>query len=195
MNKISLSGLFLSLFLFLLCSSSLAQDGFFSDAETLEPGVFALGAQPIIFTNPDDLWLTVRGAYGLKPGLSIHGKIGIDFNDDPYLGSHIEYRLIQQGSDAPVSVAILGGAQVLNNIGLKLSSVVSHRFEPFSLYGGLDYTPYFGERSLNAMVLPLGVDIPFANRNANFILEAMLPVSQDGEFFQGINFGVNYYFR
>jgi len=172
---------------------SKAQDGFFSDARTLETGQFKLGIQPIIYTQADNFMLMFRGAYGLKPGLSLSGKIGLFDDRDTYIGGHLKYQLAGEPTD-PLSFSIIGGVYSFTDIGLKLSGILSKDLNALSLYGGLSYEPLFNNPNmLNALLLPIGVDVPFSNQSA-IILEGDIAVNDDGLPYQAITFGMNFYF-
>ncbi|MGD8427816.1 MAG: hypothetical protein PVH63_09290 [Balneolaceae bacterium] len=170
-----------------------AQDGFFSDARTLRSGQFKLGIQPVIFTESDNFMLLFRGAYGLKPGLTLSGKVGLFDDRDTYIGGHLKYQLAGEPTD-PLSFSVIGGVYSFNDIGLKFSGILSKSLDSFSLYSGLSYEPLFvNNNTLNALMLPVGVDIPFNNQSA-ISLEADIAVNDDGEAYQGITFGLNFYF-
>ena len=47
-----------------------AQDGFFSNAKTLEKGTGSIGLQPVFLTNQDDFMFILRGAYGIQSGVT-----------------------------------------------------------------------------------------------------------------------------
>jgi len=168
-----------------------AQDGFFSDAQTLRSNQLALGVQPVIFTEIDDFLLNLRAAYGLQPGLTVHGKVGI-LADETYIGGHFEYRLAGEPQSS-LSVALLGGVYSFGDLGLKISGVVSKRLEPFSIYTGISYEPLFAETTVNPVLLPVGVDIPLLTRKANFVLEGDIALGDDGELYQAVIFGINFY--
>lgn len=185
------TGLCLGFTLLLMSNNLKAQDGFFSDAQTLRSQQLALGVQPVIYTQSEDVMLNLRAGYGLQPGLTLHGKLGV-FRDETYVGGHLEYRLAAE-PQSDISFAILAGVYGFGEVGLKLSGVVSKRFDPFSIYTGLSYEPLFTDETLNPLMLPVGVDIPLVNEQANFILEADIAVSEDGETYQAVNFGINFY--
>ena len=172
-----------------------AQDGAFSDAQTLAHKQFSLGIQPVIYTEipNDDLMLVFRGAYGVQPGLTLHGKLGV-LRDETYFGGHLEYLLASEPSSA-VSFSILGGAYAFDDIGLKLGGILSKRIDPFSIYTGLLFEPLFTEPDeLTPLLLPIGVDIPLAGNSANFVFEADLALNDDADFYQALHFGLNFYF-
>lgn len=181
----------------LLCFSGVynaqAQDGFFSDAQTLRQGGLSLGIQPVIYTELDnELMLILRGAYGLNSGLSLHGKVGL-LRDETYIGGHLEYQLAGEAAD-PVSFSIIGGAYAFGDLGLKLGAVISKQLGQLSLYSGLTFEPLFADSgNFNPLLFPVGVDIPFGNGNANLVLEADIALNDDAEFYQALNFGINFY--
>lgn len=174
-------------------NSTQAQDGFFSDAQTLRQGAFSLGVQPAIYTELDnELMLFLRGAYGLNPGLSLHGKLGL-LRNETYIGGHLEYQLAGESTD-PFSFSILGGAYSFGDIGLKLGGIISKRAGQVSLYSGLTFEPLFTDpNELTPLLIPIGVDIPLGNPKANFVLEADIAVNDDAEIYQALHFGLNFY--
>lgn len=167
-----------------------AQDGFFSDAQTLQTGRLSLGIQPIIYTESEDLMLNFRTAYGVQPGLTIHGKIGA-FRDETYFGGHLEYQIAGEPQNA-ISFALLGGVYSFGDAGLKLSGVISKQLDPFSLYSGVSYEPLFSDPAYEPVLIPVGVDIPLG-RGANFVMEADLVVNDEGDAYQSLHFGFNFY--
>ncbi len=173
-------------------NTSNAQDGFFSDAQTLRPGTFSLGAQTAIYTELDnEAMLFLRGAYGVNPGLSLHGKLGL-LRDETYIGGHLEYQLAGEPAD-PVSFSIIGGAYAFGDLGLKLGGILSKQLGQLSLYSGLTFEPLFAEPDeLTPLLIPVGVDIPLGNQ-ASFVLEADIAANDDANFYQALHFGVNFY--
>lgn len=172
-----------------------AQDGVFSDARTLGYEQFALSVQPIIYTEvgSDDFMLMMRGAYGLKSDLTLHGKVGV-LRNETYAGGHMEYMLAGEPYD-PLSVSMLAGVYTFGDVGLKLGGVLSKQVGLFSLYSGLTFEPLFTDPDeLTPLLLPLGVDIPISGGNANFVFEADLALNDDAEFYEALHFGFNFYF-
>lgn len=172
-----------------------AQDGVFSDAQTLGYEQFALSVQPIIYTEvgSDDFMLMMRGAYGLKSDLTLHGKLGV-LRNETYVGGHIEYMLAGEPND-PLSFSLLVGAYSFGDLGLKLGGVLSKQAGPFSLYSGLLFEPLFTDPDeLTPLLLPLGVDIPVSGGQASFVFEADLALNDDAEFYEALHFGFNFYF-
>lgn len=174
-------------------NTSNAQDGFFSDAETLRPGTFSLGVQSAIYTELDnEAMLLLRGVYGVNAGLSLHGKLGL-LRDDTYIGGHFEYLLTGESS-APFSFSALGGVYAFGELGLKLGGIISKNMDQLSLYSGLTFEPLFIDPDvLTPLLIPVGVDIPLGNQ-ANFILEADIGANDDADFYQALHFGINFYF-
>ena len=175
----------------LISSRAAAQDGIFSDAQTLRLNQLAIAIQPIVYTESEELMLNFRGAYGLQSGLTIHGKVGI-LRDETYVGGHLEYRLAGEPR-SPLSFALLAGVYSFGELGLKLSGVISKKLDPFSIYTGLSYEPLFAASTRNPFLLPAGLDIPLFGRNANVILEGDIGLNGDGEGYQAVHFGVNFY--
>lgn len=167
-----------------------AQDGMFGDAQTTEFKRFSLGVQPIIYTQPDtDFMLMLRGAYGIQPELSFHGKAGV-FGDEIYVGGHIKYRLLSE-LQYPITLSLVGGAYMFNDIGLKLGGILSRNFGQFSLYSGLSFEPYFAVPAQGPLLIPIGVDIPVTPQTT-FIFEADLAVNEVGRPYQALHFGLNF---
>lgn len=167
-----------------------AQDGVFGDAQTVQYNRFALGVQPIIYTQPDsDFMLMLRGGYGVQPELSFHGKVGV-FNDDLYIGGHVKYRLLSE-LEYPITLSVIGGAYMFEDLGFKLSGVLSRNFGDFSLYSGLSFEPFFAVPAQAPLLIPIGVDIPVTSQTT-FIFEADLAVNEVGRPYQSLHFGLNF---
>lgn len=192
MKKI-LASIIVGIILFFGCiNTSNAQDGFFSDAQTLRQGTFSLGVQSAIYTELDnEAMLFLRGAYGVNPGLALHGKVGL-LRNETYIGGHLEYQLAGEPTD-PISFSIIGGAYAFGDLGLKLGGILSKQLGQLSLYSGLTFEPLFTEPDeLTPLLIPVGVDIPIGNQ-ANFILEADIAANDDADFYQALHFGLNFY--
>jgi hypothetical protein len=169
-----------------------AQDGAFSDAQALQGGQLTLGIQPVIFTETDEFMLMLRTAYGIQNGFTLHGKVGL-LTDETYAGGHFQYQLAGEPS-SPLSFSLLGGVHSFGDVGLKTGGIISKQLNPFSLYAGLTYEPLFRDNNtLNALMLPVGVDIPLSGNTANFIMEANLAANDDGQAWQAVIFGINFY--
>lgn len=172
-----------------------AQDGVFSDARTLESEQFTLSLQPIIYTQVgnDDFMLMMRGAYGITSDFTLHGKIGV-LRDDTYFGGHLKYLLAREPYN-PLSFSLLAGVYSFGDLGLKLGGVISKEVETFSLYSGLLFEPMFIDPDVVApLLLPIGVEIPVSDGQANFIFEVDLSLNDDSEFYEALHFGINLYF-
>ncbi len=170
-----------------------AQDGFFSNAQTLKKGAFALSVQPVFLTEQDDFILMFRGAYGLTYGLTGHAKLGV-FDDDIYVGAHLEANIASEPSSG-LSVAVLGGIYSQGEIGLKTGLNISKDLDPVSIYSGVNYQPYFLDgNTLHSVLIPVGVDIHLRNSDkVDLVLEGDIPVNDDGEYLQAITFGARFY--
>lgn len=169
-----------------------AQDGFFSDAQTLAKGTGTLGIQPVYFTESEDGMLMFRGAYGLSNKVTLHGKLGV-FDDETYGGGHVEIGLASEPYSS-ISIALLAGAHVWHEPGLKTSLELSKRFDQISLYSGLSYEPVFYENyTLDPLLVPVGLDIHLNNSSANLVIEADLAANNDGEFLQAVTGGIYFY--
>ena len=182
----------LSLLFIFSIQTTKAQDGFFSNAQTLERGTFAIGLQPVILTEQEDFLMLFRGAYGLSRGLTAHFKIGA-FQEDVYLGGHIEYNLSSE-PNSPISASVLAGVYNQIDTGLKFGLNLSHDFHPVSLYGGLNYQPLFlNEVTLNSFLLPVGLDYHIPNAPLDLMAEANIPLNDDAEYLEAITFGARIY--
>lgn len=169
-----------------------AQDGFFSDAQTLRQGSLSLGIQSAIYTEIDnEVMLFFRGAYGINPGLTLHGKVGV-LREETYLGGHIESQLAGEPSD-PISFSLIGGIYAFGDLGLKAGGILSKQLGQVSLFSGLTFEPLFSEpETLTPLLIPVGFDINLGN-NANFVLEADMSANDDADFYQALHFGFNFY--
>jgi hypothetical protein len=170
-----------------------AQDGFFSNAQTFQEGTFAIGLQPTALTEQNDFMMIFRAGYGLTPRLTGHLKIGA-FDDELYAGAHLEYNLTSEPNTA-FSVALLGGAFQYDEPGLKFGLNISRDFHPISLYTGLNYQPHFitEDFTLNAFLLPVGLDYHVQNAPVDLMLEADIPLNDDAEYLEAVTFGARIY--
>ncbi len=169
-----------------------AQDGFFTDAQTLSKGTGTLGIQPVYFTESEDGMLMFRGAYGLNSTVTLHGKLGV-FEDETYGGGHLEIGLASEPSSS-ISLALLAGVHVWDEPGLKASLIASKRWDQVSLFSGLSYEPIFYENNtVDPLLIPVGIDVHLDNSSANLVLEADLAANDDGEFLQAITGGIYFY--
>lgn len=193
MKKLKLT-LGMALALFMMPSIVTAQDGFFSNAQTLQKGAFALSVQPVFLTEQDDFMLMFRGAYGLAHGLTGHAKLGVFDDDDIYAGAHLEANIASEPSSG-LSVAVLGGIYSQGEIGLKTGLNISKDLDPVSIYSGVNYQPYFLDgNTLHSVLIPVGVDIHLRNSDkVDLVLEGDIPVNNDAEYLQAITFGARFY--
>lgn len=169
-----------------------AQDGFFSDAQTMAQGGATLGIQPIYFTESEDGMLMFRGSYGLSDGLTLHGKLGL-LEDNTYAGGHLEIPIASEPA-SEISFAVLAGVHVWDEPGLKFSGIISKRWDQVSIYSGLSYEPLFLDpETFNPLIVPIGLDVHLNNSPANLVLEADIGANDDGEFYQAITGGVYFY--
>lgn len=170
-----------------------AQDGFFSNAKTFQEGTFAIGLQPTALTEQNDFMMIFRAGYGLTPRLTGHLKVGA-FADEVYAGAHLEYNLASEPNTA-LSFALLAGAYQYDESGLKFGLNISRDFHPLSLYTGLNYQPLFinEDYTINAFLLPIGLDYHMQNAPVDLILEADVPLNDDAEYLEAITFGVRIY--
>ncbi len=170
-----------------------AQDGFFTDARTLEKGTFLVGLQPVILSAQDDFMMMFRGAYGFSRGLTGHFKVGA-FQEDVYIGGHLEYNLISEPNSS-ISAALLAGAYTQSETGLKFGLNLSKHFDPLSLYTGLNYQPLFinDDVTLDSFLLPVGLDYHVPNAPVDLLLEANIPLNDDAEYLEAVSFGAKIY--
>ena len=169
-----------------------AQDGFFSDTKVLAPHTYSASLQPVIYTNPDDFMMMIRGGYGIEDNFSVHAKLGA-LAENTYFGAHAEYDLISEADNA-VTVSSLGGLYVYHDFGIKLGAKVSKQFEFFGLYSGLNTQAHFSDEVMIPMLIPFGVDIPLPEYQTHFIFETNVGMNSDASAFEMLSFGVNYYF-
>lgn len=183
----------LLLFLISGIKTAEAQDGFFSNAQTFQEGTFAIGLQPVALTEQNDFMMIFRAGYGLTPRLTGHLKVGA-FDDEVYAGAHLEYGLVSEPS-SDISVALLGGVYKYDETGLKFGLNLSHNFDPISLYTGLNYQPLFinEDFTLNAFLLPVGLDYHMNDAPVDLMLEADIPLNDDAEYLEAITFGARIY--
>jgi len=169
-----------------------AQDGFFSNAKTLQKGVGSIGLQPVFLTNQDDFMFIVRGGYGITNAVTGHLKLGL-FEDETYFGGHFETAL-NRNSDSSIDVAALAGLHSYGDLGLKLGLNLSTDLEPVSIYSGINYQPLFIEDNTNhAILVPIGFDVHLEN-GFDIMLEGNIPANSDANDLEAITFGTRFYF-
>lgn len=179
--------------LFLGAETVKAQDGFFSNAKTLEQGTFAVGLQPVALTAQEDFMMIFRGAYGLSRGITGHFKVGV-FQEEVYIGGHLEYNLASE-PNSPLSAALLAGIYAQEETGLKFGLNLSKDFHPVSIYTGLNYQPLFitEDHTNNAFLLPIGLDYHLQNAPVDLMLEGDIPLNDEAEYLEAITFGARIY--
>lgn len=169
-----------------------AQDGFFSNAKTLQKGVGSIGLQPVFLTAQDDFMFIVRGGYGITNAVTGHLKLGL-FEDETYFGGHFETAL-NSTSESAVDVAGLLGVYTYGDLGLKLGLNLSTDFEPLSIYSGINYQPLFLDNDTNhAILVPIGFDVHLEN-GFDIMLEGNIPANSDADYLEAITFGTRFYF-
>lgn len=169
-----------------------AQDGFFSNAKTLEKGTFAIGLQPVILTAQDEFMFMGRASYGLTNGVTGHLKVGIQDNET-YFGAHLESSLASEPSSG-LSVALLSGVYSYGDIGLKLGMNISKDIDPVSIYTGINYQPLFAEnQTTNAFLIPVGLDIHIKRGTLDVMIEGDIPINDEAEYLEALNFGARIY--
>jgi len=169
-----------------------AQDGFFSNAKTLEKGTGSIGLQPVFLTNQDDFMFILRGAYGIQSGVTGHLKLGL-FEDETYFGGHFETSL-NQNSDSNVNVAALLGLYSYGDLGLKAGLNLSTDFDPVSIYTGVNYQPLFASETIHAVLVPIGFDVHLDN-GVDLMLEGNIPANNDADYLESITFGARIYLK
>lgn len=171
---------------------SQAQDGFFSNAQTLEKGTFAVGLQPVVLTGQDEFMFMGRTSYGLTHGVTGHIKVGIQDNET-YIGAHLESSLASEPNSG-LSVALLGGVYSYGDVGLKVGMNISKNFHPVSIYSGINYQPLFAEnQTVNALLIPVGLDFHIKEGTLDLMLEGDIPVNDDAEYLEALTFGARIY--
>lgn len=169
-----------------------AQDGFFSNAKTLEKGTGSIGLQPVFLTNQDDFMFILRGAYGIQSGVTGHLKLGL-FDEETYFGGHFETAL-NQNSESNVDVAALAGLYSYGDLGLKLGLNLSTDFDPVSIYAGLNYQPLFANETIHSILVPIGFDLHL-NNGVDLMLEGNIPANNDADYLESITFGARIYLK
>ncbi|MEP1152149.1 MAG: hypothetical protein ABJH08_10520 [Balneola sp.] len=175
-----------------ITSTTNAQDGFFSNAKTLEKGTGSIGLQPVFLTNQDDFMFILRGAYGIQSGVTGHLKLGL-FDEETYFGGHFETAL-NQNSESNVDVAALAGLYSYGDLGLKLGLNLSTDFDPVSIYTGLNYQPLFAAETIHSILVPVGFDLHL-NNGIDLMLEGNIPANNDADYLESITFGARVYLR
>lgn len=175
-----------------ITSTTNAQDGFFSNAKTLEKGTGSIGLQPVFLTNQDDFMFILRGAYGIQSGVTGHLKLGL-FDEETYFGGHFETAL-NQNSESNVDVAALAGLHSYGDLGLKLGLNLSTDFDPVSIYTGLNYQPLFAAETIHSILVPVGFDLHL-NNGVDLMLEGNIPANNDADYLESITFGARVYLR
>lgn len=170
-----------------------AQDGFFSNAKTLQKGTIAIGLQPVALTEQEDFMMIFRGAYGLSRGVTGHFKVGA-FQEEVYVGGHLEINLASE-PNTDLSAALLAGVYTQQETGLKFGLNISRDFHPISLYTGLNYQPLFVNKDYtnNAFLLPIGIDYHMQNAPVDLMLEGDIPLNDDAEYLEAVTFGARIY--
>lgn len=176
----------------LIHNSANAQDGFFSNAKTLEKGTGSIGLQPVFLTAQDDFMFIIRGAYGIQSGVTGHIKLGI-FEDETYFGGHFETAL-NQNSESEIDVAALTGVYSYGDVGLKLGLNISTDFDPVSIYSGINYQPLFATNTIHSILVPIGFDVHLDN-GVDLMLEGNIPANDDANYLESITFGARIYLR
>ena len=177
---------------FLTTDSVKAQDGFFSNARTLEKGVGSVALQPVFLTNQDDFMFIIRGGYGLTNSVTGHLKLGL-FEDETFFGGHFETAL-NNSAESNIDVAALVGVHSYGDLGLKLGLNLSTDLDAVSIYSGINYQPLFIENNTNhAILVPIGFDVHL-NEGFDIMLEGNIPANDDARYLEAITFGTRFYF-
>lgn len=169
-----------------------AQDGFFSNAQTLQKGTFAIGLQPVMLTAQDDFMFIGRASYGIAHGLTGHIMAGIQ-DEETYVDAHFEKNIASE-PESNLSVALLGGVYSYGDVGLKTGLNISKNFHPVSIYTGLNYQPLFASsRTINALLVPVGLDFHVKEGTLDLMVEGDIPVNDDAEYLEAVTFGARIY--
>lgn len=169
-----------------------AQDGFFSNAQTLENGAFAIGLQPVMLTAQNDFMFIGRASYGFQRGVTGHVKAGF-LDEETYLGTHFEVGLASEPQSA-LSASLLAGVYSYGDIGLKGGLNISKDIDPFSIYSGINYQPLFtGNQTVNAFLIPVGLDLHLKRGTLDLMLEGDIPVNDEAEYLEAVTFGARIY--
>ena len=178
------------LFIFVFqIEQSYGQDGFFTDARSPSAQNFSISVQPTILTAGDnEFMLNLRSSYAFDDGVVGHLKVGL-FTDQIFFGGHLHYQFYVQDR---FSAALLFGAQDWGEMGLKSGVNATYNFDPFSLFGGVLYQPYFTEPTIHAVLIPLGIEIPVSER-MNFLFEVNVGMNDDARSLEKISLGGVFY--
>ncbi len=167
MKKIAFIGLFI------LASSALNAQ-VFSTGQTLKPGRFSVGINPVFQGN--NLGVYLHGGYGIATGLDLATKVGLGLGGN-YFGADLEWAL--HGGKPYVSLTA-GGHMQGSDVGidgtLNLTVPVSKSVELFS---GLDMDMNFGNNNTTLPVwVPIGMEVGIRQSIA-IILEGDIAITDD----------------
>lgn len=180
----------LMLLLLALCFNSLltAQDGVFSNGNSLGKSKIAASVQPVFLTEADDFMMFFRGRYGLSTYRDLSVKLGM-LGNNAFIGAHLEEPHLKS-DEYPIMTFFQYGIQYWNDLGLKASYNIRYQVKEFNVYTGLLYQPFFGDSSAHAFLIPLGVSYQPDEIDGLFFLELNGGLNSDATNLQNVQFGV-----
>jgi hypothetical protein len=154
----------------------------FHTANTLGPGKFMLGIEPVVFAQGNsNLGLFFHGGIGIKSGIDLRMKYGFINDHTDYFGGDLDWRLY---NGIPCISLTTGIQSFGNNVGLNGALNLSFPIKSdIHLYTGLHTNLYF-THSNNQFWFPVGIDIDLRS-NVALILEAEIPVN-DSDYDYGV---------
>lgn len=175
----------LILFFTVLVVSTGAFAQVFSTAETLKPGTFSFGIEPmIIASGSSDFILFGHVGYGIAKGVDLGAKVGI-LGGATYVGADMEFAFLKNFS-------LSAGAHAAGDFGLDATFIGTYTMaKNVNLYGGADLDINFGGNVYVPVWLPIGVEVQLSKSMA-FLFEAEIGITSGANHkFGG---GVNIYF-
>jgi hypothetical protein len=154
----------------------------FHTANTLGPGRFMIGVEPVVFARgAGNFGLFFHGGVGIKSGIDLRLKYGFINNYTNYFGGDINWRLY----NGKPCISLTTGAQSFGgNVGLNAALNLSFPIKSdIHIYTGLHSNMYFTGSNFQFW-FPLGVYINLRSHVA-LILEAEIPLNNSG-----YNYGV-----
>jgi hypothetical protein len=154
----------------------------FSTAETLKPGTFSFGIEPmIIASGTSDFILFGHVGYGVAKGVDLGAKIGI-LGGATYIGADMEMAFLKNYS-------LSAGAHAAGDFGLDATFIGTYSLASnVNFYGGADLDINFGGNIYVPIWLPIGVEVQL-NKSMAFLFEVQIGVTSaaDHKFGGGVN--------
>lgn len=165
-----------------------AQDGVFSNGNSLDKSKIAASVQPVFLTEADDFMMFFRGRYGLSAYRDLSVKLGM-LGNSVFIGGHLEEPHLKS-DDYPIMTYFQYGIQYWKDLGLKASYNIRYQVNEFNIYTGLMYQPFFGGSSSHPFLIPLGVSYQPSEIDGLFFLELNGGLNSDATALQNVQFGV-----